>query len=69
MYKAYVIESISDCGKLRKDSEYEQGVARKTTQTVSSGEDVTKVLIMTSVYKTHPTAKLRRFRQCQVIIE
>lgn len=38
-------------------------------QTVSSGEDVTKVLIMTSVYKTHPTAKLRRFRQCQVVIE
>lgn len=31
MYKAYVIEYISDCGKLRKDSEYEQGVARNRT--------------------------------------
>lgn len=38
-------------------------------QIVSSGEDVTKALSMIPVYKTHPIAKLRRFRQCQVIIE
>ena len=54
---------------LQKIVNMNKGLLGIEPQIVSSGEDVTKVLIMTPVYKTHPIAKLRRFRQCQVVIK